>query len=110
MGEGVIGMTAPGVTSADIPALLTTADDFQHGAEDLHVVGARLGGVPGPNEGAYGSADASAAMSAFLGDWGAELQLTEKATGEMASAIRTVVENLREADRMAARRTGMHGL
>jgi hypothetical protein len=103
-------MTAPGVTSADIPALLTTADDFQKGAEDLRVVGARLGGVPGPNEGAYGSKAASDAMAAYLGDWGAELKLTETAAADMASAIRTVVENLREADRMAAHRTGMHWL
>lgn len=102
-------MTSPGVTSADIPALLTTADDFQHGAEDLRVVGARLGGIPGPTEGAWGTKAASDAMAAFLGDWGAELRLTEAATGEMASAIRTVVENLREADHLAAKRTGMHG-
>ena len=102
-------MTGPGVTSADRPALLTTADDFQHGAEDLRVVGARLGGIPGPNEGAYGSKATSDAMAAVLGDWGAELRLTETATGETASAIRTVVENLREADRLAAKRTGMHG-
>jgi hypothetical protein len=103
-------MTSPGnVTSADIPALLKTADDFQKGAEDLHVVGARLGGVPGPNEGAYGSKQASDAMAAFLGDWSAELKLTETATYDMASSIRTVVENLREADHLAAKRTGMHG-
>ncbi len=103
-------MTSPGVTSADIPALLNTANDFQHGAEDLRVVGARLGGIPGPTEGAYGTKAAVDAMTAFLGDWGAELRLTETATGEMASAIRTVVDNLREADQMAAKRTGMHGL
>lgn len=103
-------MTAPGVTSADIPALLKTADDVQKGAEDLHAVGARLGGVPGPSEGAYGSKAASDAMAAFLGDWGAELKLTETAAGDMATNIRTVVENLREADRLAAHRTGTHGL
>jgi hypothetical protein len=102
-------MTSPGVTSADIPALLTTADDVQHGAEDLHAVGARLGGIPGPSEGAYGTKAASDAMAAFLGDWSAELRLTEQATSDMATSIRAVVENLREADRLAARRTGMHG-
>lgn len=102
-------MTAPGVTSADIPALLTTADDFQHGAEDLHVVGARLGGVPGPGEGVYGTQAACDAMAALLGEWGAELRLTETATADMALSIRTVVENLREADHLAAKRTGMHG-
>ena len=103
-------MTSPGVTSADIPALLHTADDFLKGAEDLHIVGARLGGVPGPSEGSYGTKAASDAMAAFLGDWSAELRLTETATGDMATSIRTVVENLREADHMAAKRTGMHGL
>jgi hypothetical protein len=102
-------MTSPGVTSADIPALLQTANDFQKGAEDLHVVGARLAGIPGPNARDYGSQRACDAMVAFLGDWSAELKLTETATYDMASSIRTVVENLREADHLAAKRTGMHG-
>src|SRR5262245_57082951 len=102
-------MTSPAVTSADIPALLQTADDFTKGAEDLHVVGARLGGIPGPTKGAYGSKAASDAMAAYLGDWSAEVRLTETATSDMATSIKAVVENLREADRLAARRTGMHG-
>lgn len=103
-------MTSPGVTSADIPALLKTADDFLKGAEDLHIVGARLGGVPARDEGAYGAKAAAEAMAAFLGDWSAELRLIETAAGDMSTSIKNVVENLREADHLAAKRTGMHGL
>jgi hypothetical protein len=111
IGEDVSAVTSPGnVTSADIPALLKTADDFQKGAEDLRVVGARLAGVPAPIAGAYGSQRASDAMAAFLGGWSAELTLTETAAYDMATSIRTVVDNLREADRLAAKRAGMHGL
>lgn len=104
-------MGTPGtVTSADIPALLKTADDFQATAEDVHAIAKRVAEVPPAAEAAYGSRAAAEAMAALLSGWGAELELTEKAVQDMSTGVRTVVENLREADRLAARRTGMHGL
>lgn len=103
-------MTTPGqVTSADIPALLKTAGDVDVCARDVEAVGRKFAEVAAPTEGGYGWRGASDAMSALRSAWGAELKITQDALDQLASGVRTVVENLREADHLAAKRTGMHG-